>query len=134
MTLGIVGEDLEMFIILTWLILEHFGKVYSSFILATKTAFCLFVCFFFFFFNFNLHHSVLFPISLMELHTRTCMFFCLFVCMNVYVLNVICKRPNLFFFFFFGLGSVLFKKFDVVSFRQLFVILWVTTKVVNWDS
>ena len=56
----------------------------------------------------------------------------LFVCMNVYVLNVICKRPNL--FFFFGLGSVPFKKFDVVSFRQLFVILWVTTKVVNWDS
>ena len=128
MTLGIVRKDLEKFIILTWLILEHFGKVYPSFILTTKTAF------FFFFFNFNLHHSVLFPVSLMELHTRTCMFFCLFVCMNVYVLNVICKRPNLFFFFFFGLGSVLFKKFDVVSFRQLFVLLWVTKKVVNWDS
>ena len=59
------------------------------------------------------------------------MYDCLFVCMNVYVLNVICKSSN--HFFFIGLGSVPFKKFDVVSFRQLFVILWITTKVVNWE-
>ena len=36
-------------------------------------------------------------------------------------------------FFFIGLGSVPFKKFDLVSFRQLFVILWITTKVDNWE-
>ena len=102
------------------MILEHFGKVYPSFIINHKNSILFF---------FNLHHSVLFPVALMEPHTH--MYDCLFVCMNVYVLNVICKSSN--HFFFIGLGSVPFKKFDVVSFRQLFVILWITTKVVNWE-